>query len=193
MTEKKELLQANGKIDSCAIATRPDGTQIIGFKSDGVTPYTNYKYKIGGRFYSGFKSVEDYNIKRGDYCIVTYTENPNKDPMKKPYKNIVNIIQAVSPDEMIEEDTKVNLIPVGKTTIQPQATEDDRWDKINAVKDNKIMFGMVFNKTMEWIMNERKINKRVEGETEIKLDTVFDPTFDIIWKLANDKRKEVLE
>ena len=73
---EEEILKANGKIESCAIATRPDGTQITGIKKNGE-PYTMYKYKIGGRYYSGFKDVGEYSLKRGDYCIVAYKEEPN--------------------------------------------------------------------------------------------------------------------
>ena len=126
------MKESKGKIESCAIATRPDGTQITGKRQDG-TPYTNYKYKIGGRYYSGFSSVEDYNLKRGDYCIVAYKEEPNKDPKKKPYKNIVNLTEAiqdeVSQEEVKEEDKKVNMVDVGEPTPQDKSKVADFKEK----------------------------------------------------------------
>ncbi len=92
---------------------------------------------------------------------------------------------------MIEEDTKENMTNVGEPTQKPQAmpTEEERWEKINAVKDKKIMFGQVTNLTMKWIMNER----RIEQTNKPTIDGNFNPIFDHIWKLIVEKRKEKLE
>ena len=52
MTDKT----SQGKLELFQVATDKEGNEIKGVKKDG-TPWTSYKYKIGGRFYSGFKKL----------------------------------------------------------------------------------------------------------------------------------------
>ncbi len=167
MSEEK---QTQGKIDGFEIAKRKDGSEIKGTKKD-VTPYTAYKYKIGGRFFSDFKTPEEYKVKIGEYVIVTYTETEN--PGKAPYKNVKNIVQAVAPDEVKEANKQYNVKPVGDPP--PQSYED------NQIK------GMVFKKTIDWIIATRRLalegklrdkeNKLIAAKDyplEYNFDTVFD-------------------
>ena len=181
-----------------------------GVKKDN-TPWQIYKYEVGGKVFSSFKSPVELEIKMGDYLIVAYNEAPNKDYPDKPHKNIINITQGTKPtegesrkdlieeaealigkDEMKEEYKKVKLDMTEVTKPnQPKAipTEEDRWEKINAVKEKKILVGQVTNLTVKWIMNER----RIEQTNKPSLDDNFSDMFNLIWTLANEKRKEKLE
>ncbi len=190
MTEKT----SQGKLGLFQVATDKTGKELKGVKKDG-TPWTSYKYKIGGRFYSGFKKLSEFepSVEVGDYVIVAYDEQPNKDPQKKPYKNLINITEAVSQEELDECNKPVNMVDVEATGgygREEPVSEEERWAKINAVKDQKIQFGMVFKKTIDWIIAERAM--KGEGNTYM-LDENFSPVFDRLWKHATEKRKEKLE
>ena len=164
--KEEENLETKGRIDSCSIATRPDGSEIKGKKKDG-SDYTMYKYKIGGKFFSGFKDVEEYELKRGDYCIVTYKEAPNPKGGAN-YKNIVNIVGGVSPAEVEETNEKYNVTEPGK--VEPQKHEDPAF------------FGMVSNQAIKWILKK----------PDMKYQESFSKVFDIIWEENLKKRKEKL-
>ncbi len=175
-----EILKAEGKIEEISEVGS-------GVKKDG-TPWTRYKYKIGNRYYAGFIDLKKTEPpqKIGDTVIVAYSETPNPNGTN-PYKNVRNVTPTVSNEELKESNEAVNLVPVG--TEQKAITEEERWEKINAIKDRKIMFGQVLNKTMDWIMNERRITQT----PEVTLDKNFNSMFDHIWKLATEKRKEKLK
>ena len=183
------MLQHEGKFEMPSTATS-------GINKN-KKPYTQWKHKIGGRLFSSFKTVDELGLIDQNNYIVAYEESPNPKYPDNPYKNLKNVTPAIKPksdgvtdNEMIEEDNKVNLTNVGEQpTQQPQATEEERWEKINAVKDKKIMFGQVTNLTMKWIMNER----RIEQTNKPTIDGNFNPIFDHIWKLIVEKRKEKLE
>ncbi len=184
----EEVLKANGRLDLFEIAKRKDGTPITGKKADG-TPYTNYKYKIGGKYFSGFKKLSEFDtpVELGDYVIVAYKEAPNQKNKDKPYKNIINITKAkeptdeVTPEEMKEENKKVNMQHVGEPTTPD--SEEERWDKINAVKDQKILFGMVFKKTCDGIF----------AHSDLTIDKHFNSIFAKLHKKALEIREKYLE
>lgn len=169
-------MQANGKIESCEIGKS-------GEKQDG-TPYTLWKYKISGRYYSGFDDLDSYEVKVGDQVIVAYKEEPNPNNADRPYKNIINITRAKdkgleAPGEKIE--------PVATPLPKPKADEPN-WDEINLRKQNNITLGRIFNKTIDWIIAERALVGK--GYT---LDENFDKVFEHLWKKELEKRKEKLE
>ena len=179
-------MQTNGKIDSCEIAKRKDGTEITGKKKDG-TPYTNYKYKISGRYYSGFGSLKDFDVEIGNQVIVEYKEEPNKDPKKKPYKNIVNLTEAVAPEGVgIPEEAVI----VQSTTPPEQrktGLAGPDWDKINLEKQQAIMVGMVSNQTIQWIIHK---GDNINHEN---FKATWNEVFDKLWDLNIEKRKEKLK
>ncbi len=180
------MLQHEGKFEMPSTATS-------GINKN-KKPYTQWKHKIGGRLFSSFKTVAELGLIDGDNYIIAYEESPNSAYPDNPYKNLKNVTPAVGKEEMKEEDKKVNMTNVGQipepqANDEPKATEEERWDKINAVKDKKIMFGQVTNLTIKWIMNER----RTEQPNKPTLDKNFNPIFDHIWKLVEEKRKEKLK
>ena len=184
--KEEENLETKGRIDSCSIATRPDGSEIKGKKKDG-SDYTMYKYKIGGKFFSGFKDVEEYELKRGDYCIVTYKEAPNPRG-GTPYKNIVNIVGGVSPAEVEETNEKYNVEKPGETR---QLVEDKQPDI-----QERILKGMAYNKTVDWIIATRKLalkglmrdsNNKLIPAKDYTLADNFDTVFDFLLKKAKEK------
>ncbi len=174
-------MQANGKIESCEIAKRKDGTEITGTKKDG-TKYTNYKYKISGKYYSGFEPMDEYDIKLGDQVIVIYDENPNPNNADRPYKNIINITRAKD-----DADEQYHVKPVA-TPLPKTKADEPNWDEINLRKQNNITLGRIFNKTIDWIIAERALVGK--GFT---LDENFDKVFEHLWKKELEKRKEKLE
>ncbi len=171
----EENKETKGRIDSCSIATRPDGSEIKGKKKDG-SDYTMYKYKIGGKFFSGFKDVEEYELKRGDYCIVTYKEAPNPKG-GTPYKNIVNIVGGVSPAEVEETNEKYNVTEPGTKDISKGAIVEPR-----KLAEDPAFFGMVSNQAIKWILKK----------PDMKYQESFSKVFDIIWEENLKKRKEKL-
>ena len=157
----------------------------------GKNNATLYRYRIGGQSFSCFKALDEWTdkIALGDYVINTYEEAPNKDPKKPPYKNIKNIVPGVAPEEVEDSNKQYNVEPVGNAT-------GPNWDEINEVKDMKILFGMVFKKSIDWIINERKLKatNTAEGTTSgYSLDENFDIVFNHLWDKALAKRKEKLE
>ncbi len=165
-------MDANGRIT---------GVEEKHFTKDGEDR-VRYSYKIGNRFYSGFKKLEEYNVKVGDYCIVSYNEKPNPQSADKPFKNIVNITQAKEPEGSVGEPT----------THKPEA-EHTLGTKRSYDYNEGAFFGMIFNKTVDWIIQERASNKLREGSEEVFFDKLFGPTFDNFWNKALAKRKEKLE
>lgn len=177
----EETLQHEGTLDS--MNKGPSGT-----KQNG-DPWQIWKYEIGGKVFSSFDGPKKLKLIMQDYYIVAYVEKENAKHPESPHKNITNVTPGVKP-EITEEEVKEGPGLVEEPE-KPKAidSEEERWDKINAVKDKKIMFGQVLNLTMGWIMNER----RIEQSPKVTLDTHFDKMFDHIWKLATEKRKEKLE
>lgn len=173
-----------GKIEGVNVAKE-------GTKKDG-SHYKLYKYTIGKRIFSSFKNLEELKAKIGDYTIVAYEEAENKTYPDKPYKNIVNLTQAVTPKEMQEENKKVNMIDVGKPTseepvdnrptakvsvIEPQAD----WEEINRIKQLNKDVTVVFINTCNYI-DSHKANYEN-----------FPIFFDKLWNILQKKRKEKLE
>ncbi len=161
-------MQINGKIESCEVGKS-------GTKKDG-SEYTQYKYKISGRYYSGFGSLDEFDVKIGDSVILSYTEKENPSFPDKPYKNIVNITQAK--DKGVEESNKqYNVKPVGETPTPPKV------DFQEALQE-RITRGMVFNKTVDWIIAERALIGK--GFT---LDDNFDTIYEHLLKKVIEKSK----
>ena len=184
-----EIIKSNGRLDLFEIAKRKDGTPITGKKADG-TPYTNYKYKIGGKYFSGFIKLSEFDtpVELGDYVIVAYTTAPNPKNKDKPYKNIVNITQAKEPEvtdeEMAEEDAKVNAVPVGEPTPPKEIEETINEYNFGA------FFGMISNQTESWMEHKEKMGYKITDESFPK---DWDKAFERFWKINIEKRKEKLK
>ncbi len=173
------MLEAKGKIESFGIATRKDGSEISGIRGgehDGEK-WTMYKYKIGNKYYSGFKSLKECEIELGDFVIVAYEESPNPNNASKPYKNLKNLTKGISEEEVTESDKQYNVKKVGDTPSTPNV------DFHEALQE-RITRGMVFNKTIDWIISERALIGK--GFT---LDDNFDKIYDHLLKKAKEKSK----
>jgi len=171
----EDILNAEGKIESVELAKEGTGSK---------GPWKLWKYKIGGKFYSGFVSLEEYKLKLGDYCIVAYKEKANEDPKKKPYKNIVNLTETVSQEEMVEEDKKVGMVPMNPDTCEEEPKTDYNFGAF---------FGMVSNQTMQFIIHQLKLNPSPEGQLNWSYQKKFSQVFEIIWEENIKKRKEKLK
>ncbi len=194
-------MQTNGKIESCEIAIdKQTGKPKTGFKKNGE-PWTNYKYKISGRWYSGFGSLKDFDIELGNQVIVEYNEEPNPNNASKPYKNIVNITRAKDKEAdkqyHVKDVGEVENTPDEPENIQEETIEEPKaepnWDKINAEKEAKIKKGMVFNKTVDWIIATRRLalegklrdkENKVVPAYDYKLEKNFDTVFDFLMSKA---------
>ncbi len=170
------MLEAKGKIEGFEIAKDKEGKEVTGTRGDGST-WTSYKYKIGGRFYSGFKTLQEYELERGDYVIIVYEEAPNPRSPDKPYKNLKNLTKGISDEEVKESDKQFNVKKVGVSPTTPNV------DFQEALQE-RITRGMVFNKTVDWIIHERKLIGK--GYT---LDENFDKIYDHLYKKAKEKSK----
>ncbi len=92
-----------------------------------------YSIKVGNRFYSGFEDnlPDNFNELQGKWVICTYVEKENPKNKDKPYKNIRNIVEGVSPEELKETDEQYNVKPVGEpTTPKDEVNYNDGafWD-----------------------------------------------------------------
>ena len=177
MTEFKE---AQGNLEGFQIGKK-------GIKTDG-TEWQMYKYIVGGKTFSGFKKLEEFEVNIGDFVIVTYTEKPNPQNAENPYKNIVNIVKGVSQEEVKDSNEQYNVEPVTSTSGKTYSVEQAPQPQVDY--NAGAFFGMVFNNTIKWIINER--NLKGEGTT-YTLDENFDKIFDHLYSIAEKKRKGKLQ
>ena len=166
-----EILKAEGKLEEVSETS-------AGTKKDR-TEWTRYKYKVNGRYYSGFIDVKklDPPQKIGDTVILAYTESPNPSGTH-PYKNVKAITPTVSNEELKESNEEYNVKDVGVPLKEFNYNDG-------------AFFGMCSNQAMAFIMQKQKLNS--PGEKDWNYQDKFSKIFDIIWEENLKKRKEKLE
>ena len=98
---------------------------------------------------------------------------------------------GISNEELAESDKAVNMQPVGDPL--PQEPKAEEHNIRNLTNLNGSFFGMIWNSTLRWIIQERANNKLNEGAEEITFDDKFEDLFEYFWKKATEKRKEKLK
>lgn len=157
---------------------------VSGNRQDG-TPYQVYKYKFFDieankeRTMSGFIDPEPFLRKP---LLVEYDQDINP---KGGYFNNVKFIAEDLTDAVEAANKQYNVVGVGAPTTHSTSNAPD-WDAINKKKEDSIMFGMVFNKAMDWLISERNL----EQTPTVTFDTHFDKIFNHIYDAALKKRKE---
>ena len=170
-----------------------------GFKADGVTPYTNYKYNItkpdGTKFTcGGFLSPAPFIEK---YVIVTYVKKVDGE---KTYHNVKNIVEGVPKQNPAQQ---VATPPTGTSQpaapAQPQETTEESQGQAaqEAVEETKAkingefngsFFGMISNQTIKMILEKDKTKQANINLDEFKI--IWNGVFDKLWKLNVDKITE---
>ncbi len=162
------MLNHEGKIELSTIAKE-------GKKKDGSS-YKLWKYTIGGRIFSSFKSLSQLGSEMGEYVIVAYEEAPNLTHPETPYKNIVNLTQGVESKDVGEPTPQEE-----SKTIKP-STAEPNWGRIQREKQLNIDTSTVFNQTCNTILSDK----------DFAFDKHFDSIYEKLWKLLQEKRKEKL-
>ncbi len=151
-----------------------------GMKSDGVTPYTNYKYEItkpdGNKFTCGGFIPPAQFIEK--YVIVTYVKKVDGE---KTYHNVKNIVEGVptnAPAMTPAQQVAAPHIGTQQPTPFNQPTTPPK-ELFNAP-----FFGMISNQTI------RMITIMKEKLTKESFEIIWNEVFERLWKLNVDKRKE---
>lgn len=179
--------------------------EMIGFEkvSDGVkkdgTKWVKYKYSIaskeGKRTLSGFIDPSAFN---GKYVIITYNEVPNPQNSQYPFKNVMNIVEGVSPKDFREADEKYHVTEPGKE--KPIFFEDrPDWDMIHDKKKDEIMRGRAVNNAIKVILHSQDVaDKNMDKETgkliidALTLDKHFITVAKKLYDLEKQFDKEVM-
>ncbi|KKL59824.1 hypothetical protein LCGC14_2211480 [marine sediment metagenome] len=184
-------LQHEGKFEMPS--TAKSGTNKYG------KPYTNWKHKIGGQLFGSFKTAEELGLKDQEFYLVAYEESPNPTHPETPYKNIINITEAISLKEVEDRNKQYNVKDVGEPTT-PDTDYETYEAKQSRIQDN-ITKGMTFNKTVDWIIATRKLSlngllrdkdNKIIPARDYTLSDRFDIVYDFLLKKAVEKRKEKL-
>jgi len=160
----EEIKKITGKLNGFGERKRgkkEDGTEWILFEYKILTPDGKEKTL------TGFDKCTEL---LGEEVEVEYKEVTDGD---RHYNNLISIEKSGALDEA---NKKYNMKPVGAPTAP----------KAEGSYNDGAFVGMIFNKTIDWIMNERIINK------EYTLDEHFNLIFDHFYKKALEKRKEKL-
>ncbi len=154
-----------------------------GKKQDG-TPFTRYVYEItkpdGNKFKcSGFIPPGEFVE---EYVIVTYV---TKEDGEKTYNNVKNIVEGVPKDNAVPAPQAPQ-----KSSKPEQSESEPDWDKINGVKDEKILFARCSNQAHMSLLGLaiKRASSILDFEGIYKEG--FSRVFDVIYEENIKKRKE---
>ena len=187
MNEEKEVKQANGLVvgkEEC--------------KSKKGDKYAKFHIKLDGeekdKIFNMFDWEATHSASFDDYVELFWVENQGTGKTGLPivFRNL-NSIAKIDKKQSVLPNQQPTVVKPQPSTVTTPVTD---WDKINKEKQLQIQVGMVFNKTIDYIMHRQKVVNDLQMakvETpDYKLADNFDAVFDQLFALATTKRIKVL-
>jgi len=164
------------------------GERKRGKKEDG-TEWILWEYKIEAegkvKVFTGFDDSGKEML--GQNVDIEYKQVP-REVGDGYYNNLFSILPAGAVEEA---DKKYHVTRSTDMSSKQKETEDQKKGiQSENYSNNPAFFGMVWNKTIDWIISERNLKQGTNQE--YLLDPNFDSVFNHLWEKATAKRKEKL-